>query len=108
MTFYVLQKASGGPLAAKLESPPEEMEQGAVYSWLILICALFRESLYRSWRVLSTGLCHCEEAGFADEAIPKLRAGDCFASLAKTDIRNLKIFEIASRYPYLNGPFYVI
>jgi len=60
-------------LAAKLESPPEEMEQGAVYSWLILICALFRESLYRSWRGLSTGLCHCEEAGFADEAIPKLR-----------------------------------
>jgi hypothetical protein len=23
-------------------------------------------------------------------------------------IRNLKIFKIGSRYPYLNGPFYVI
>jgi hypothetical protein len=68
------KQASGGPLAAKLESPPEEMGQGAVYSDLFLPAPCSRnyytviggscqleeqKGVFQFW-----GECHCEAAVF--------------------------------------------
>jgi len=50
-----------------------------------------------------TSCCHCEEAVFADEAIPKSRVGDCFAPLAMTVDKFLSSDEAISAVAYIEG-----
>ena len=100
-------------MAAKLESPPEEMGQGAVYFGLF-----FHAPCSRNYYTVFGGYCQLDVslrgALFAPKLVLSLAEGQSpirkvgiASPAARNDIRNLKIFKTRPDRPYLFGDFRV-